>query len=54
MLLTPVNATPPWKAGQWRASARVRTLLGMVQVQPAMTGEWNLTGQPAISAPVER
>jgi amidase len=46
-----VNATPPWRAGQWEGLGPVRTLLGMVQVQPAMTGEWNLTGQPAISVP---
>jgi amidase len=50
-LVTPVNAAPPWKAGQWEGLGAVRTLLGMVQVQPAMTGEWNLTGQPAISVP---
>jgi len=51
VLLTPVNATPPWRAGQWEGLGAVRTLLGMAQVQPALTGEWNLTGQPAISVP---
>jgi amidase len=51
VLLTPVNAMPPWRAGQWEGLGAVRTLLGMVRVQPAMTGEWNLTGQPAISVP---
>ena len=51
VLLTPVNAAPSWRAGQWEGLGAVRTLLGMVQVQPAMTGEWNLTGQPAISVP---
>ena len=50
-LLTPVNAVPPWKAGQWEGLGAVRTFLGMAQVQPVFTGEWNLTGQPAISVP---
>ncbi|HKP22087.1 MAG TPA: amidase family protein, partial [Thermoleophilaceae bacterium] len=47
----PVNAMPPWKAGQWEGLGAVRTLLGMLWVQPALAGEWNLTGQPAISVP---
>jgi amidase len=51
VVVMPVNAYPPWKAGQWEGLGAVRTLLGMVQVQPALTGEWNLTGQPAISVP---
>jgi len=51
VLLMPVNALPPWKAGQWEGLGAVRTFLGMVQVQPAFAGEWNLTGQPAISVP---
>ena len=51
VLLTPVNAVPPWRAGQWEGLGAVRTLLGMLRVQPALTGEWNLTGQPAISVP---
>jgi len=29
----------------------VRTFLGMAQVQPVFAGEWNVTGQPAISVP---
>ena len=51
VLLMPVNAVPPWKAGQWEGLGAVRTFLGMAQAQPVFTGEWNLTGQPAISVP---
>jgi amidase len=51
VLLTPVNAAPPWRAGEWEGLGAVRTFLGMAQVQPLFTGEWNLTGQPAISIP---
>ena len=51
LLLMPVNAAPPWRAGQWEGLGAVRTFLGMAQVQPVFTGEWNLTGQPAISVP---
>jgi amidase len=51
LLLMPVNAVPPWRAGQWEGLGAVRTFLGMAQAQPLFTGEWNLTGQPAISIP---
>ena len=51
VLLMPVNAVPPWRAGQWEGLGAVRTMLGQAQVQPVFTGEWNLTGQPAISVP---
>ena len=51
VLLMPVNAVPPWRAGQWEGLGAVRTFLGMAQAQPAFAGEWNLTGQPAISVP---
>jgi amidase len=51
VLLTPVNAVPPWRAGQWEGLGAVRTFLGMAQAQPVFCGEWNLTGQPAISIP---
>ena len=51
VLLTPVNAAPPWKAAQWEGLGAVRTFIGMAQVQPVFAGEWNLTGQPAISVP---
>ena len=50
LLLTPVNAVPPRRAGQWEGLGAVRTLLGLAQAHP-FTGEWNLTGQPAISVP---
>jgi amidase len=51
VLVMPVNASPPWRAAQWEGLGAVRTLLGMLNVQPALAGEWNLTGQPAISVP---
>jgi amidase len=51
VLLMPVNAVPPWKAGQWEGLGAVRTFLGMAQAQPVFAGEWNLTGQPAVSVP---
>ena len=51
VLLMPVSATPPWKAAQWEGLGAVRTFIGMAQVQPVFAGEWNLTGQPAISVP---
>jgi amidase len=51
VLVIPVNATPPWRAGEWEGLGAVRTFLGQAQVQPLFTGEWNLTGQPAISVP---
>ena len=50
VLLTATNAVPPVKAGQWEGLGAVRTLLGMVQAHP-FCGEWNLTGQPAVSVP---
>jgi amidase len=50
VLLTPVSAVPPVKAGQWEGLGPVRTFLGLAQAYP-FTGEWNLTGQPAISVP---
>jgi amidase len=53
VLLTPVSAGPPVRAGQWEGLGAVRTLLGMVQAYPFAL-EWNLTGQPSISVPVGR
>lgn len=50
VLVTAVNAVPPVRAGQWEGLGAVRTLLGMAQVYP-FAGEWNLTGQPAVSVP---
>jgi amidase len=53
VLLTPVSAVPPVRAGQWEGLGAVRTFLGMVQTYPFAL-EWNLTGQPSISVPVGR
>ena len=53
VLLTPVSALPPVRAGQWEGLGAVRTFLGMVQTYPFAL-EWNLTGQPSISVPVGR
>jgi amidase len=50
VLLTPVSAVPPVKAGQWEGLGAVRTFLGLAQAHP-FCGEWNLTGQPALSVP---
>ena len=51
VLLTPVSAVPPVRAGQWEGLGAVRTFLGMAQVYPFAL-EWNLTGQPSVSVPV--
>jgi len=53
VLLTPVAAMPPVRAGQWEGLGALRTLLGMVIAYPFAL-EWNLTGQPAIAVPVGR
>jgi amidase len=53
VLLTPVGALPPLRAGQWEGLGAVRTLLGMVQAFPFPL-QWNLTGQPSISVPAGR
>jgi amidase len=50
VLVSPTTAVPPVRAGQWEGLGAVRTLLGMAQAYP-FCGEWNLTGQPAISVP---
>jgi amidase len=50
VLLTPVAARPPVRAGQWEGLGAVRTFLGLAQVYPFAV-EWNLTGQPSISVP---
>ena len=51
VLLTPVMAVPPVRAGAWEGLGAVRTLIGMVRAYPFCL-EWNLTGQPSISVPV--
>jgi amidase len=50
VLVTPVNAVPPVRAGQWEGLGAVRTLVGMALAHPFCV-EWNLTGHPAISVP---
>lgn len=51
ILLTPVMAVPPIRAGAWEGLGAVRTLIGMMRAYPFCL-EWNLTGQPSISVPV--
>jgi amidase len=53
VLLTPVSAVPPVRAGQWEGLGAVRTFLGLAQTYPFAL-EWNLTGQPSISVPAGR
>ena len=53
VLLTPVAAVPPIRAGQWEGLGAARTFLGMAQAYP-YTLEWNLTGQPSVSVPTGR
>ena len=53
VLLTPVSAVPPVRAGQWEGLGALRTFLGLAQAYPFAV-EWNLTGQPSISVPVGR
>jgi amidase len=53
VLLTPVSATPPVRAGQWEGLGAIPTLIGLVRTYPFAL-EWNLTGQPSISVPVGR
>ena len=53
VLLTPVCAVPPVRAGQWEGLGAVRTFLGLAQAYPFAL-EWNLTGQPSISVPTGR
>ena len=50
VLVTATCSVPPVKAGQWEGLGAVRTLLGMAQAYP-FTGEWNLTGHPALTVP---
>jgi amidase len=50
VLLTATNAVRPVKAGRWEGLGALRTLIGMVRAHP-FCGEWNLTGQPAVSVP---
>jgi len=53
VLLAPVSAVPPVRAGQWEGLGAVPAFLGMVRAYPFAL-EWNLTGQPSISVPTGR
>ena len=53
VLLTPVAAVPPVRAGEWEGMGAMRTLLGMAQAYP-YAREWNHTGQPSLSVPAGR
>jgi amidase len=50
VLITPLSTRGPVAAGQWEGRGALYTLLAMVSVYP-YTGQWNLTGQPAIAVP---
>jgi amidase len=51
VLLTPTNAQPPLRAGQWEGLGPIRTVLGQIAMNGGFCSEWNLTGQPAVSVP---
>jgi amidase len=50
VLLMPVTARPPVRAGEWEGRSALRTLLGMIAVYP-YAAHWNLTGHPALAVP---
>ena len=50
VLLMPVPARPPVRAGEWEGRSALRTLLGMIAVYP-YAAHWNLTGHPALAIP---
>ena len=50
VLLTPLGARPPVRAGQWEGRGALYTLLALGFVYP-FTAQWNVTGQPAIAVP---
>ncbi len=50
VLLTPMTARPPVRAGRWEGCSAPRTLVGMTSVFPYAVA-WNMTGQPAASVP---
>lgn len=50
VLLTPMTAKPPVRAGQWEGLSAPRTMLAMIAVYPFAVA-WNMTGQPAASVP---
>jgi len=50
VLLTPMTARPPVRAGQWEGLPGLPTVLGMTRVYPFAV-IWNMTGQPAAAVP---
>ena len=50
VLLSPMTAVPPVRAGAWEGLGAVRTMLRMVPAYP-YSAVWNATGQPAASVP---
>jgi len=50
VLITPMTAKPPPRAGRWEGLPALPTLLGMTSVYPFAV-VWNMTGQPAASVP---
>ena len=50
VLLTPVAARPPVRAGEWEGLGALRAVLRMSRVYP-FTVAWNHTGQPAAAVP---
>jgi amidase len=50
VMLGPVAARPPVRAGEWEGLGAMRTMLSMARVYPYCI-PWNHTGQPAASIP---
>ncbi len=50
VLVTPLSARRPVRAGQWEGRGALYTLLALVATYP-FAAQWNLTGQPAIAVP---
>jgi amidase len=51
VLVLPVIAGPPPRAGRWTGRGALRTLAGVAAAWPPFTFAFNLTGQPAIAIP---
>jgi amidase len=51
VVLTPTCARPPVRAGEWEGRGWPLAFLGNARAYAGFCGEWNLTGQPAISVP---
>ena len=50
VLLTPMTAKPPVRAGQWEGLDAVRTFIGMLLAYP-FAAPWNAMGNPAAALP---